>query len=406
MKILTSFLRTATFTFLVFLSCASIAQAGQEVTRFQFPDVRDDFCGIHINYQYCKCAFHNKFCDDISLSPSTANTYVWDEYRKWVRESINATGVECDMKGGIWSTQNRSCTICTDPHVNTGTKCEKSDKEESDEDEGSDEASESNQDDCSVDENFDKDWQKYSDIDERLGEGERSYEAGQYASTIESIVEMKGWIFEIKTRMEVERVKRLEMRNIREALVHNQKVNLLKAFWRLTYVTYSTIDSTRGAGKNLVDAIGADNVVTGLAKGIKFIQGNTPSSAATAIDTKELKGKVKSVGANAALEAVDTLGDPIQIITKIAGDSVKATYPSADISPEEIQILRDQYLRNRKLDVEIQNSYLESSGDKSRLLSLEKELVGLEAQAAEWKSKEKARVKNFLEQSCKDKKKK
>ncbi|MCK5027624.1 MAG: hypothetical protein KAS07_04345, partial [Candidatus Pacebacteria bacterium] len=87
MKILISFLRTATFSLLVFLSCASIAQAGQEVTRFQFPNIKDDFCGIHINYQYCKCAFHNKFCDDISLSPSTANTYVWDEYRKWVRET-------------------------------------------------------------------------------------------------------------------------------------------------------------------------------------------------------------------------------------------------------------------------------------------------------------------------------
>lgn len=399
MKILISFLKTVALSFVVFLSFSAVAQAGQEVTRFQFPDVRDDFCGIHINYQYCKCAFHNKYCDDIGSTVTLSNTYVWDQYREWVRNIINGMGAQCVASGGIWKTQNRSCTVCTAPDVNTGKKCEE--PEEADEEDKQDEA---NKKDCAVDENFDRDWQKYSDIDDRLGEGERSWEAQQYVSTVEQIVEMKGWIFEIKTRMELERVKRLEMRNIHDALVHNQRVNLLKAFWRLTYVTYSTIDSTRGAGKNFVDAVGADNVVSGLAKGIKYIQANTPGDAATAIDTKTLKGKVKSVGANAALEAVDTLGDPIQIITKIAGDSVKATYPSADISPEEVQILSDQYIRNRQLDVEIQNSYLISSSDKAQLLSLEKELVGLEAQAAKWRAEEKSRVKNSLLQSCEDQK--
>jgi hypothetical protein len=43
-------------------------------------NIKDDFCGVHINYQYCKCAFHNEYCDSIGMSKSEAKTYVYSQY--------------------------------------------------------------------------------------------------------------------------------------------------------------------------------------------------------------------------------------------------------------------------------------------------------------------------------------
>ena len=47
-------------------------------------NIKDNFCGIHINYQYCKCAFHNEYCDNIGMSKSEAKTYVYSQYEDWL----------------------------------------------------------------------------------------------------------------------------------------------------------------------------------------------------------------------------------------------------------------------------------------------------------------------------------
>lgn len=47
-------------------------------------DIKNNFCGVHINYQYCKCAFHNQYCSNIGMSKSEANSYVYAEYEKWL----------------------------------------------------------------------------------------------------------------------------------------------------------------------------------------------------------------------------------------------------------------------------------------------------------------------------------
>ena len=46
-------------------------------------DVKDSFCGIHINYQYCKCAFHNEYCGAIGMSKGEAKNHVYDKYDEW-----------------------------------------------------------------------------------------------------------------------------------------------------------------------------------------------------------------------------------------------------------------------------------------------------------------------------------
>lgn len=69
--------------------------------KFPRPDIKDDFCGVHINYQYCKCAFHKEYCDNIGMSKSDANTYVNSEYNKWVDEKLQMWLSACVVAGGI-----------------------------------------------------------------------------------------------------------------------------------------------------------------------------------------------------------------------------------------------------------------------------------------------------------------
>ena len=52
--------------------------------QFTYPDIKDDFCGVHINFQYCKCAFHDELCDAIGMDQDSAYDHVNDEYDKWV----------------------------------------------------------------------------------------------------------------------------------------------------------------------------------------------------------------------------------------------------------------------------------------------------------------------------------
>ncbi len=47
-------------------------------------DIKDNFCGVHIDYRYCKCAFHNQYCSDIGMSKSEAKTYVYTAYDEWL----------------------------------------------------------------------------------------------------------------------------------------------------------------------------------------------------------------------------------------------------------------------------------------------------------------------------------
>ena len=398
MKLIKVLLKGSVLSVFMFLSVVSFAQAKERVSTYNFPDIKDRLCGTTIDYRYCKCAFHDQYCGAIGLTKGTANEYVWNKYREYVRIAINRKGESCEKHDGIWSSSRRSCTTCYDGEVKKGNICV--DEEDVDEDE--DVADEANKKDCEGLDNFDRDWLKYSDIDERLGSGDRSYEAQQYAGVMESLVETKGWIFEVEARRHIERVKRIEMQAMHDALVKNQTANLLKAFWRLTYITYATIDSSKGVAGDLVGSIGADNVLTMVSKGVKFIQANTPGDSAIAIDTKKMKGKVRSVGVNGALEAIDSLGDPVKIVTKIVADSVKATYPSADISKEEIAILRSQYLLNHKLDVQIQESRRQTILDSAMIRSLKKDEAQYQAQADAWKSKEKARVKDMIKISCEE----
>ncbi len=218
---------------------------------------------------------------------------------------------------------------------------------------------------------------------------------------MEKLIKKKAELHNEEIIQEIYRVTRLSKRKIYEALKNNMQANLLKAFWRLAYITYTTVKSGADTGKTFTEFVNPDNVVDGVSKGIKVIQASVPTDSRLAINTNTASGKVKSIGANAALEAVDSLGDPVKIVTKVFDDSIKSTFPSADLTKEDFQILKTEYLNKRKLATEIQESYNVSRKRHIKILELQKEIAELTAEASNWKEKEKIRIKNKLEDSCK-----
>jgi hypothetical protein len=100
--------------------------------KFERGDQKDDFCGPHINFQYCKCANHGEYCDDIGMTRGEANDYVDEKYDEWVNEEREVFEQECYEDEGIYS--KGKCTYCDDDEVVVNNKCVNTDDvDESDE---------------------------------------------------------------------------------------------------------------------------------------------------------------------------------------------------------------------------------------------------------------------------------
>ncbi len=393
-----------TTIFLFVLALAAIFIAGCSTTeKFEYPDIKDDFCGVKINYQYCKCAFHNDFCDNIGMDKRAANLYVRDEFNKWVDEQLKNWLLQCETAGGIPGEDD--CTYCDEGYKVQDDKCVPID-EESAEDKDSESSSEFVPDgplnkDCTINKaEFDREWRKYSDIDDRIPYADRSYEAKKALTSYDQMIEKMVEAFELERDIEIESQMQAQLEEYKSALVQNIKTNLLKAFWRLSWVTYSTVKSGTGLGKSYSELLTKGASVETVGAGLKVIQGTIPSTSSLAVDTSTIGGKAISVGANTALEAVDSLGDPTKIATELFKSASMATLPSADISPEEIEILRTQHLTNGAIDDALAASRRANTERQAKLAVLEKEITNLQKDIDGWEAKEKERVKASLESSC------
>lgn len=93
-------------------------------------DIKNKFCGIHINFQYCKCAFHGEFCDAIGMSRGEAKDYVYEEYGKWKDGGQEEFKRECLENNGYMI--GNTCNRCDADQVVQDGRCV--DAEESEED--------------------------------------------------------------------------------------------------------------------------------------------------------------------------------------------------------------------------------------------------------------------------------
>lgn len=84
-------------------------------------DIKDTFCGLGIDARYCKCAFHNEYCESIGMSKGEADEYVHKMYYEWKNPDVEKLTKECKEKNGYFS--GRSCFLCDHGEVATDTKC-------------------------------------------------------------------------------------------------------------------------------------------------------------------------------------------------------------------------------------------------------------------------------------------
>jgi len=385
-------MKTFVSILMMFILLVPYAEAATKISEYEVPSVKDSYCGPVMNFQYCKCAFHNEYCEQVDMTPSTAHAYVQDAFREWNRVLIEEKAQRCLASDGYWSTANWSCTTCTDGDVLEGGKCVQSDADAA----AAKECREAL-------ENFDQEWEKYSDLDRRSGT-DISWEVQQFNSEFNDIAELVALANEIEYEMAIMAELRLEMRAYKAALVQNVKVNLLKAFWRLSYTTYSTIKSGLGMKGTVEKLVDLDNVVQGVGAGLKLLQSQIPPHEKNLqIDTSTTEGKVKSMAWNATLEALESVGDPADIAKQFMKDARGAVIPSADISDEEIEILRTQHLSNNAVDEALASSYAEAAELRRTLIGTRKLITEKYNNMQQLKVQEYERVKANLEDQCKDK---
>ena len=173
------------FLFLLILltGCAS------KTTRFKKPDIKDAFCGPVMDYRYCKCAFHNEFCDNVGISSATANSYVRSEYNRWIAFLLKKFEKDCKEGGGIFHPKYE-CEHCQFPAIKKGNKCVDPNKENADEEKSKESGFKPDgplDSSCNTTPEFENEWKKYSDIDARIPVQSRSWEAQGIVRTHERI---------------------------------------------------------------------------------------------------------------------------------------------------------------------------------------------------------------------------
>lgn len=378
-------------TLLVFLFIALPVNADKQENTYKIPDVRDAFCGPEIAPRFCKCAFHNQ-CGKEMDSDASYN-YVLSEFHAWNRQKIQSMGEACLRADGHWNRSTWTCVRCTEGDERVGTRCVEPEKVDP-------EVAECKQ----AEKDFNRDWKKFSDFDERIPISEASNEVQQYDRVLDEIGGLIAEVYELETQMQLQAEYRKELRVYKDALVQNIKTNLLKAFWRLSYVTYTTTKGAMGQEGSIRKVLDPASQIEVLGAGMKLVQANTPGHVKELqVSDGTIKGKLKSIRFNASLEIIESAGDPSAVVQQVMKDVKGAVVPSADISPEEIAILRTQHLDNNAVDAALAESYAESTAMRGQIFTLEAKIANKYNELQEWKAKEYQRVQLGLLEQCKNK---
>lgn len=99
--------------------------AEARIEQFDYPSIKEDFCGAHIGAQYCKCAFHGQQCKGAGMSSGEASKKVADGFQKFVTSRIETFALSCMKNGGIWSVLRTHCEYCEDGEVRDDGVCKK-----------------------------------------------------------------------------------------------------------------------------------------------------------------------------------------------------------------------------------------------------------------------------------------
>ena len=267
--------------------------------------------------------------------------------------------------------------------------------------------------DCVVDSVFESEWRKISDFNSTDPLQNRKWPVQQFEAAQSEMRAIETEIASISAHMELDRLARLEARNMEQALTQGLKANLLRAFWRLAWITYNTIGGPTGktemikAGKSYAELFTEKISVASTAKMLGVIKKLVPKQYSKLPGNE---GKVVNVGVDALLEGLKNsdksrLELVAGVVTKVMDTGGKELLETnamkADITPEEIEILRTQYIDQQGLQKAIGESYRVNGERNARIEALEAQLREAAVKAAEWEKAEKLRVYSVLNEKCK-----
>ena len=295
---------------------------------------------------------------------------------------------------------------------------------------------------------FERDWRKYSDLDERIPLESRSWEAQQQHAAREEMAEARREIAGLAAEMELDREWRLAARDYEQAITRGLRANLLKAFWRLAWITYNTTGGPTGGPAAMVKTSGAVKAMVGnKTKGVfDFVKATEmiktgkglgelatePFMSQFLTDASKLattarvigivkkvipkrysklpgnEGKVVNVGVDAVLDGMKNLDEPRdQVVKVVAGTLTKAfesgskeLLPSADLTDAEVAVLRQQHQDQQFVKKALEESYRVNAARQRRIEELEAQIREAEKKAEAAERRERSRVLAKLNAKC------
>ena len=361
-----------------------------KTVKFEIPDIKEKFCGSSIDYRVCKCAFHNEMCKDINREKRIA-AYILNARFKAHVVGLRANFIlACKNAGGRFS----------------GDACgyyAREDKEKQ----------------CLPDD-FETNWKKYSDIDERIPPNERSFEAKNVHEAGAKLKEVLAGIEILERDYEINNLMLNELRDYRKAVATNFKVNMLKSFWRLAWLTYDTsagaaapmrlgsqgtflfqggTDLGRSYAKLFIDDLAGVQHMAILAKLARESLGDNSKYN---FNTKTLAGKFGSVSITALISFFENLDNPAEVAKEMFQDITKQALPdvAVKLSDEDVKLLAGHYNKTKLLDDALQEGSRVSAEIHFQLDRLKKDEGRLKSEFQEWEEKERERTQEALLNTC------
>ena len=134
---------------------------------------------------------------------------------------------------------------------------------------------------------------------------------------------------------------------------------------------------------------------------LKVLQGLKPKKPISEKNQNDITSKIKSVSVKGALEAIESLADPAATGKAVFDETVKQILPSADLTKEEIALLKKQHEDNNLLATILEESYRFNQERRKQVQQLEEQVKQLEEELINWEAEEKKRVADMLVFNCK-----
>ncbi|MBN2095935.1 hypothetical protein JW752_00880 [Candidatus Peregrinibacteria bacterium] len=96
----------------LFLALSQPVQASRWVPYTYPQDIKNEFCGVHIDFRYCKCAFHGQYCDELGIDSAASNSWVYSQWDVWKEKMKSQFMTGCLQGGGI--AKDNGCLWCED----------------------------------------------------------------------------------------------------------------------------------------------------------------------------------------------------------------------------------------------------------------------------------------------------